>query len=139
MCKITGVMVWLKKIHSFLTDTEKVKNEIFWIKKAWYILLLILSSIYVCDNFEILITQSFVRQFNGNSLIFILWLILLFFPLFNSIEWYGFKFSKEREAQEEQTLKIKVLRDGILKENSIHKVDELEKKFKAIIKENGDE
>lgn len=139
MCKITGVMVWLKKIHSFLTDTEKVKNEIFWIKKAWYILLLILSSIYVCDNFEILITQSFVRQFNGNSLIFILWLILLFFPLFNSIEWYGFKFSKEREAQEEQTLKIKVLRDGILKENSIHKVDELEKKFEAIIKENGDE
>lgn len=139
MCKITGVMVWLKKIHSFLTDAEKVKNEIFWIKKVWYILLLILSSIYVCDNFEILITQSFVRQFNGNSLIFILWLILLFFPLFNSIEWYGFKFSKEREAQEEQTLKIKVLRDGILKENSIHKVDELEKKFEAIIKENGDE
>ena len=132
-------MVWLKKIHSFLTDAEKVKNEIFWIKKVWYILLLILSSIYVCDNFEILITQSFVRQFNGNSLIFILWLILLFFPLFNSIEWYGFKFSKEREAQEEQTLKIKVLRDGILKENSIHKVDELEKKFEAIIKENGDE
>ena len=113
--------------------------ELYWIKKAWYILLLALSTIYVSCNFNTLVKQCFVCQFNGNSLIFILWLILLFLPLFNSIEGYGFKFSKEREEQEEQTLKIKVLRDEILKENTIPEIDELEEQLETIIKENKDE
>ena len=132
-------MEWLKKTHDFLIDREKVKLELYWIKKAWYILLLALSSIYVCCNFNTLATQCFVCQFNGNSLIFILWLILLFLPLFNSIEGYGFKFSKEREEQEEQTLRIKVLRDGILKENTTREINELEEQLETIIKENKDE
>ena len=128
-----------KKIHYFLIDREKVKLELFWIKKVWYITLLALSTIYVICNFNTLVTQCFVCQFNGNSLIFILWLILLFLPLFNSIEGYGFKFSKEREEQEEQTLRIKVLRDEILKDNTIPKIDELEEQLETIIKENKDE
>lgn len=132
-------MEWLKKTHDFLIDREKVKLELYWIKKAWYILLLALSSIYVCCNFNTLATQCFVCQFNGNSLIFILWLILLFLPLFNSIEGYGFKFSKEREEQEEQTLRIKVLRDEILKENTTREINELEEQFETIIKGSKDE
>ena len=132
-------MEWLKKTHDFLIDREKVKLELYWIKKAWYILLLVLSSIYVCCNFNILATQCFVCQFNGNNLIFILWLILLFLPLFNSIEGYGFKFSKEREEQEEQTLRIKVLRDEILKENTTREINELEEQFETIIKGSKDE
>lgn len=126
----------LKKFHNFLTDKEKVKNELYWIKKIWYILLFILSTIYVGYNFDMLVTQSFIYQFNGNSLIFILWVILLFFPLFNSIEGYGFKFNKEREEQEEQTHRIKFLRNEILKENSVPEVDKLEKQYETIIKEN---
>ena len=132
-------MEWLKKTHDFLIDREKVKLELYWIKKAWYILLLALSSIYVCCNFNTLATQCFVCQFNGNSLIFILWLILLLLPLFNSIEGYGFKFSKEREEQEEQTLKIKILRDEILKDNTIPEINKLEEQLETIIKENKDE
>lgn len=132
-------MEWLKKTHDFLIDSKKVKLELYWIKKAWYILLLALSSIYVCCNFNTLVTQCFGCQFNGNSLIFILWLILLFLPLFNSIEGYGFKFSKEREEQEEQTLRIKVLRDEILKENTTPEINELEEQFETIIKGNKDE
>lgn len=128
-----------KKNHTFLIDKEKVKNGLYWIKKAWYILLLILSTIYVSCNFDMLVTQNFICQFNGNSLIFILWIVLLFFPLFNSIEGYGFKFSKEREEQEKQTLKIKILRDEILKENFAPEINELEKQFKTIIKENKNE
>ena len=132
-------MEWLKKTHDFLIDREKVKLELYWIKKAWYILLLALSSIYVCCNFNTLATQCFVCQFNGNSLIFILWLILLFLPLFNSIEGCGFKFSKEREEQEEQTLRIKVLREEILKENTTREINELEEQFETIIKGSKDE
>ena len=122
----------LKNIHNFLTDKEKVKNELYWIKKVWYILLLILSTIYVGYNFDMLVTQSFICQFNGNSLIFILWIILLFFPLFNSIEGYGFKFNKEREEQEEQTHRIKFLRNEILKENYVFRSVEQPKTIRNI-------
>lgn len=132
-------MKWLKRNCSFFTDKEKVKDELFWIKKTWYVLLLTLSTIYVGFNFNILITQNFICQFNGNSLIFILWMILLFFPLFNSIEGYGFKLSKDREEQEEQTLKIKILRNEILKENSAPKAEELEKRYNTVKKESKDE
>lgn len=52
----------LKKIHSFLTDKEKVKNELYWIKKVWYILLLTLSTVYVDHNFDMIVTQSFTCQ-----------------------------------------------------------------------------
>lgn len=132
-------MEWLKNVHNFLTNREKVKAELYWIKKFWYILLLILSTIYIGYNFDMLVIQSFICQFNGNSLIFILWLVLLFLPLINSIEGYGFKFSKEREEQEKQTLEIKVLRDNILKGNSVPKIEELEDQLETIIKENKDE
>lgn len=132
-------MEWLKNVHNFLTNREKVKAELYWIKKFWYILLLILSTIYIGYNFDTLVIQSFICQFNGNSLIFILWLVLLFLPLINSIEGYGFKFSKEREEQEKQTLEIKVLRDNILKENSVPKIEELEDQLETIIKGNKDE
>lgn len=134
------MMEWLKIIHNFLLDKSKVESELYWIKKIWYILLLVLSSIYVYYNFNTLVNQCFICKFNGNSLIFILWLFLLFFPLFNSIEGYGFKFSKEKEEQEEQTVKIKVLRDEILKENSIPEIEELEEQLETIlIKDNKDE
>lgn len=132
-------MELLKKVHDFLTNREKVKSELFWIKKLWYILLLILSTLYVIHNFELLVTRCFICQFNGNSLIFILWIVLLLLPLFNSIEGYGFKFSREREEQEEQTLKIKVLRDEILKENSIPDIEELEERLETITKDEKDE
>ena len=132
-------MTWLRKIHNFLINKEKVRSELFWIKKVWYILLLTLFTIYVVCNFELLVTQCFICQFNGNSLIFILWIVLLFLPLFNSIEGYGFKFSKEREVQEEQTIKIKILRDEILKENSIPDIEELEEQLETIIKDRNDE
>ena len=129
-------MEWLKKTHDFLIDREKVKLELYWIKKAWYILLLALSSIYVCCNFNTLATQCFVCQFNGNSLIFILWLILLFLPLFNSIEGYGFKFNKEHDELDN---KLKNLGNRIQKQENYSNIEDLRSKFEDITKENKNE
>ena len=83
-------------------------------------------------DFNKFVNQCFICRLDGNSLIFILWLILLLLPLLNSIEGYGFKFNKEQEEREEQTLKIKFLRDEILKENSIPKISELEEKLEIM-------
>ena len=122
----------MKKIHNFLTDREKVKSELYWIRKVWYVLLLVLSTVYVGCNFCQLVEQSIITQFDGNSLIFLLWLVLLFIPLFNSIEGYGFKFSKELEEQEKQTIQLQLLRDNIVNEDKIVSKEDIEKMFDTI-------
>lgn len=125
----------MKKIHNFLTDREKVKSELYWIRKVWYVLLLVLSTVYVGCNFCQLMKQNIITQFDGNSLIFILWIILLFLPLFNSIEGYGFKFSKELEEQEKQTIQLQLLRDNIVNEDKIASKEDIEKMLFDTIKQ----
>lgn len=121
-----------KKTQGFLSNKEKVKSGLYWMRKVWYVLLLVLSSVYVGLNFGQLVTQSYITQLNGNSLIFILWLILLVLPLFNSIEGYGFKLSMEREEQERQTTQIQHLRDDLSKHFKPISKEELEEMFKSV-------
>ncbi len=123
-----------KKTQDFLTNKEKVKSGLYWMRKVWYVLLLVLSSVYVGVNFCQLVTQSYITQLNGNSLIFILWLILLVLPLFNSIEGYGFKLSKEREEQERQTMQIQLLQDDLAKNFKPISKEELDEMFKSVKK-----
>ena len=108
----------MKKIHSFLTDREKVKSELYWIRKVWYVLLLVLSTVYVGCNFCQLMKQNIITQFDGNSLIFILWIILLFLPLL--------------EEQEKQTIQLQLLRDNIVNEDKIASKEDIEKMFDTI-------
>lgn len=129
-------MEWLKKIHDFLIDKGMVKAELFWIKKVWYILLLILSSIYVYNNFEQLAEQCFICLFNGNSLIFILWIILLIIPLFDSIEGYGFKFNKEHDELDKE---LKDLGNRVQNQENYANMEELRNQFEDITKEFKDE
>lgn len=135
------IMIFLRNTHDFLKDIRRVKSELYWVKKVWYVLLLASFTIYVVLNFDTLKTQCFICQFDGNCLIFISWIILLIIPLFSSIEGYGIKLNKEREEQEEQTVKIKLLRDEILNENSIPNIRELEESLENIrnIKDKKDE
>ena len=115
------------KIYKFLYDLNKVESELHWIRKGWYIILLIFSSMYVLKNFDTFVTQCFICKFDGNSLIFVLWLLLLIMPLINSIEGYGFKFNKEQAKQDEITHNIK--------QNNHPDLAELENQLKDIQKE----
>lgn len=126
------MMGWLKKTHDFLIDKGKVKAELFWIKKVWYILLLILSSTYVYNNFDQLAEQCFICLFNGNSLIFILWIILLIIPLFDSIEGYGFKINKEHDELDKE---IKELGNRVQNQENYANMEELRSQFEDITKE----
>ena len=123
------------KIYKFLYDLNKVESELHWIRKGWYIILLIFSSMYVLKNFDTFVTQCFICKFDGNSLIFVLWLLLLIMPLINSIEGYGFKFNKEQAKQDEITHKIKILKEDIIKQNNHADLAELENQEKDIQKE----
>lgn len=123
------------KIYKFLYNLNKVESELHWIRKGWYIILLIFSSMYVLKNFDTFVTQCFICKFDGNSLIFVLWLLLLIMPLINSIEGYGFKFNKEQAKQDEITHKIKILKEDIIKQNNHPDLAELENQLKDIQKE----
>ena len=123
------------KIYKFLYDLNKVESELHWIRKGWSIILLIFSSMYVLKNFDTFVTQCFICKFDGNSLIFVLWLLLLIMPLINSIEGYGFKFNKEQAKQDEITHKIKILKEDIIKQNNHPDLAELENQLKDIQKE----
>ena len=72
----------IKKIISFLKS------------KIWYILLLILSTVYVFVNRQEI--YSF-KELNSINLVFILWLLLLMLPLFSEMEFFGIKLKKEVE------------------------------------------
>lgn len=68
-------------------------------KKYWYIVLLIISSIYVwCYRFDI----YELKELNTTNLIFILWLILLLCPLFSEMEFLGVKIKKEVQKETEE-------------------------------------
>ena len=56
-------------------------------------------TIYVFKNFDTIRDFTFFCDFDGDNLIFVLWLILLVFPLFDSFE--GFGISLNRRKQEE--------------------------------------
>ena len=69
----------------------------------WFGLILTLSTVFVFYHFKECIELSFTEDFNGMNLIFLFWLALLIFPMFESFEGFGIsikkrKFEKEKEA-----------------------------------------
>lgn len=69
-------------------------------KKWWYLILLILSSVYVfCHWHEI----DQLSQLTVQTLIFILWIVLLVLPLFSEIEIGGVKLKREIERARSET------------------------------------
>ena len=61
-------------------------------KKLWYIFVLFLSSAYV---FHYRLEIYELKEINARNLIFLLWLVLLIFPLFSELEFLGVKVKKE--------------------------------------------
>lgn len=75
-------------------------------RKWWYLVLLLASSVYVFyyrNNENILQ----LKEFNAMNLIFVLWLMLLIFPLFSEMEFLGIKLKKEVEEAKKE------IKDGL--------------------------
>lgn len=126
----------IKKLHDFLVNRDKVKAELYWIRKIWYLILLIVSTIYVIKNFTSFINLCFPCHFNGDSVIFILWIILLLMPLIDSIEGYGFKFNKERGDKERQTRELQDLSDKLVNRDSYSNIADLNSLLNELRKED---
>nr|WP_294882618.1 hypothetical protein [Prevotella sp.] len=67
----------------------------------WYMLVFLATTIYVLANFKVCIDLSFTEEFNGNNLIFLFWLVLIIFPMFDSFEGFGISIKKRKQEKAE--------------------------------------
>lgn len=67
----------------------------------WYMLVFLATTIYVLANFKVCIDLSFTEDFNGNNLIFLFWLVLIIFPMFESFEEFGISIKKRKQEKAE--------------------------------------
>lgn len=57
----------------------------------WYLVLLYFATRFVLNNFPDITDFTFFKEFNGQNLIFVLWLLLLILPLVRHFEGFGMK------------------------------------------------
>lgn len=70
----------------------------------WFMLVFFVTTIYVLANFKVCIDLSFTEDFNGNNLIFLFWLVLIIFPMFESFEGFGISIKKRKQEKTEDFL-----------------------------------
>lgn len=70
----------------------------------WYALVFLITTIYVLCNFKDCIDLSFTEDFDGINLIFLFWLVLIIFPMFESFEGFGISIKKRKQNKEEDLL-----------------------------------
>ena len=126
----------LNMVHSFTTDVERVELELSWIRKLWYVIVLIVTSIYVFINFSELVNFTFFNQFNGRNLIFLLWLVLILIPLLDNFEGFGIRFNTHKMIESNKI--SSQVADNVLK-NGPKAVDELSKEWNISQKGEKDE
>lgn len=94
--------------------SEDNKNSTSLLKKLWdvsrnfisnhwravfHFLVLVLLTIYVVCNWKGCITMQFFQDFDGNNILFLIWIILIFFIIYD-VEAKGIKI-KRRELKQE--------------------------------------
>lgn len=94
--------------------SEDNKNSTSLLKKLWdvsrnfisnhwravfHFLVLVLLTIYVVCNWKDCITMQFFQDFDGNNILFLIWIILIFFIIYD-VEAKGIKI-KRRELKQE--------------------------------------
>ena len=70
----------------------------------WYVLVFVITTIFVLLHFKACITLSFTEDFNGMNLIFLFWLALIIFPMFESFEGFGISIKKRKQDKEKESL-----------------------------------
>ena len=83
-------LVWYKKLWKWLL---KQRSIIF----HWIILIVL--TVYIIRNWDSCISMQFFSNFNGNNILFFVWIILIFLMLYD-VEAKGVKL-KKRELKED--------------------------------------
>lgn len=112
----------MKSIFKRFTNWAKLR-----IYEILYILLLTTLSSYIVVNWEKCIAMKFFEQFDGNNILFLIWIVLLILPFYD-IEAKGWKFhrkgiedTRKQFENAENTFmqnRINNIRDNIQAQNS---------------------
>lgn len=70
----------------------------------WYVLVFVVTTVYVIMNFCDCIDLSFTEDFNGKNLLFLFWLLLIILPMFESFEGFGISIKKRKQEKKEDVL-----------------------------------
>ena len=70
----------------------------------WFVLILTVATIFVLVHFKECVSFSFTADFNGMNLIFLVWIALLIFPMFESFEGFGISIKKRKLDKEKESL-----------------------------------
>ena len=87
-------------------------------------ILLGISTPYIILNFEEIVQFQFFTEFNGKNLIFLVWIILLIIPLFDSFEGFGITIKRAQQYLENKQL------DALVDNEEIPSQKELQKQLK---------
>ncbi|MBE6223896.1 MAG: hypothetical protein E7122_01525 [Bacteroidales bacterium] len=128
-------MKWLHKVHNFLLNKERLDSELNWISKVWYLILLISTTIFVLCNYNDVASVSLLKRIDIRSLIFVLWLVLLVLPLFESFEGFGVRVSRNKTDQKQLTENIKNMTNQLI-DDKVKPIDtkEIEEMLKKLDK-----
>lgn len=70
----------------------------------WYVIVFVAATIFVSIHFKECIDLAFTDEFNGMNLIFLFWLALLIFPMFESFEGFGISIKKRKLDKEKESV-----------------------------------
>lgn len=93
------IPIWLFCIFMFISFCMGIAVHVYIIRKSfvlsnisneiranWFWIVFLIILIYVILNFEKCIDLHFTKDFNGNNLIFVLLIVFLLLPMFDSIK-----------------------------------------------------
>lgn len=84
---VIGTCICKNKVK--ITLGKLLDNITTALQKLWYIVVLLISTVYVISKYPECTNFTFFSDFNGDNLVFILYLILLILPLFDKLELFG--------------------------------------------------
>ena len=120
MCRKTVKYIFLSILHWI---GNFIDISILWIRKLWYVILLCISTPYIICNYDEIVDFQFFTQFNGKNLIFLVWIVLLIIPLFDSFEGFGISIKRYNQQRENKKL------DALVENNEIPTQEELERQI----------
>ena len=122
MCKRNNTSS-TSRLLSFMQGASAIIDFIIlWIRKLWYVILISTSTPYVIRNFDEIINFQFFTQFNGKNLIFVVWIILLIIPLFDSFEGFGISIKRYYQRNENKQLEALANNNEVLTQEELEKI-----------------
>lgn len=126
-------------INIFKSDGYKI--TIFLGRIVWYLILMIVSSFHVINNWDLLVNINMYETLTGEIIIFVIWLILLMMPFLKGIELFGIKLTSPENPL--NTISKNAVEDAVkgVKDVKDEKMDDIksetDKALSNLIEERG--